>query len=99
MELREIGPEQWHQLNRSIVSLAVCAGLGLCGALTVLSLHVLVPAVETGGEGGAIPSLRWVRWALWPTLVLALTGAVVALVLGLSLAIDAIASIYPRFLI
>lgn len=96
MELREISPAQWDQITRSLVSLVVCVGLGLCGALTFLALRVAVPSDALVAQ---VDPVKWLRRTLWPLLVLSLLGMVIALAVGVSLAIDAIDAIYPRFLV
>ncbi len=96
MELREISPDQWSQIDRSVTSLAVCAGLGLCGSLAFLALRVVAPSAAAAETAG-IP--RWVRWSFVLVPALALLGAGIALAVGIALAIEVLASIYPRFLI
>jgi hypothetical protein len=104
MDPRVVEAVQWAQLGRAMQALYLFAGLALNGAMAFLLAHAVIGrsgSVFGGAErrGGMAGPLAVLRWLLYPVSVASLVLAGLALTLALSIAVDVLEAVFPRFLI
>ena len=97
MDPRSVSPEQWEQISRVLIHLFLFTGLALNGALAFLLGHAIIPPL--GGGPDAPQGFQSLRRVLYPVFAASLALTVYALARALSLALDVLRYIYPRFLI